>query len=274
MSNRKPKPHITAVINPCRAFTLVELLLALIIFSIVALSLYGMFTNGIKVEAKAKYIHETYQEAYMAFDLLERELSNAIKYDFSGFSDPYSKYSTQTAFIGQSNKLTFLLPTAQGIDRVHYYAGPDGTVGTGPAKLYGGTGRPKPDKFAKTPTDFLMRQQMPLTEFLNQSNPAWQEEIISTGLVPMVPSGLRFAYASFKDQGGPAPTVPSGPAPTEASGPAPTEASGPQQLQWQDQWQQLGLPVAVRVTLTLFDPANPKEGVVLTREIYLPLGNW
>lgn len=244
MSNRKPKPHITAIINTCpdtflqnvtigagRAFTLVELLLGLIIFSIVALSLYGMFTNGIKVEAKAKYIHETYQEAYTAFDMLERELSNAIKYDFSGFSSTYSKYSTQTAFIGRSNELTFLLPTAQGIDRVHYYSAKHS----------------------------LLRQQMPLSEFLNQSNPAWQEEIISTGLAPTVPSGLaptaasglRFAYASLKDQG-------------QVQG-------GLQQLQWQNQWQQAGLPLAVRVTLTLFDPAHPKEGVVLTREIYLPV---
>jgi prepilin-type N-terminal cleavage/methylation domain-containing protein len=244
-SPRTTKPFGIAMTNKrTPGFTLVELLLGLIIFALVAGSLYGMLYNGIKLDGKSQYIHKTYNEARIAFDAFARELPNAISYDFS------ASYPEQVAFAGREKELTFILPTDQGIYAVHYYAGrPDmgnvsKTILAGVVKNLRSAGS---SSRQEAPVDFLMRQQSPLPDYLSKKET--EAEVISAGLMK---AGLSFEYGVHaKDE----------------------RAPGGPELLWQQNWQKPSLPEAVRVTLTLFDPDHPDDGVELVREIYLPQGN-
>src|SRR3569833_3026891 len=89
------------------SFSLVELLLGLLIFSIIALTLYSMFSTGLKVDEKSHYISQSYQEARLSFDMLSQDLENAFIYDTS------ASYPDQLSFVGDPAHLGLIRPSAQ-----------------------------------------------------------------------------------------------------------------------------------------------------------------
>jgi hypothetical protein len=230
------------------SFSLIELLLGLLIFSILALTLYSMFSTGLKVDEKSTYISRSYQEARLAFEVLGSDLENAFIYDLSG------SYPDTSSFVGESTRLSLIRPSAGGIKYIQFYLDlPDfGSVtrtiiGQRVEKLKGFVINSKEE----TPIRFLMRQETSLLNYLSKSQDKDQQsqppEIVSAGIKK---DSLRFHYGAVQ---------------RDSTG----KPIGTQDLTWTDNWNEKSLPSAVRVEMTLFDPQNPDKSMVLKRDIYL-----
>lgn len=68
-----------------RGFTFLELLIAVVIFSIAAIAVYSSFAVGIRAWRRGESDYKIRQEARYAFDLISRELNNAINFRTIGF---------------------------------------------------------------------------------------------------------------------------------------------------------------------------------------------
>ena len=98
-----------------RAFTLIELLLALSIFAMVALCVYGTFWAGVKLNQRSEGESAAYHQIRLALDLMSVDLENAVLYDFT------NSYPGKTAFTGENDVVTFFLATGKGLKVIRYY---------------------------------------------------------------------------------------------------------------------------------------------------------
>ncbi len=87
--------------NRLRGLTLVELLVALSIFAIVAVALYSTFGTGISTWKKIKQAQDLYQDIRLTLDKMALDLENAVLYsekpefvNFQGGKSKISFYST------------------------------------------------------------------------------------------------------------------------------------------------------------------------------------
>lgn len=105
--------------NNNKAFTLMELLLAVLIFSVMALSLYAIFSSGLRVWRKQQegfiYGHST----KLALDRMAKELRNAIKYSIPTTGE-VSEDTKNLRFIGENQKMSFITIAGGNIAKVTY----------------------------------------------------------------------------------------------------------------------------------------------------------
>ncbi|MBU4375978.1 MAG: prepilin-type N-terminal cleavage/methylation domain-containing protein [Candidatus Omnitrophica bacterium] len=104
------------------SFTLIELLIALSIFAVVAVTLYSTFFAGISVWKRSGDTSSAYQDIRVVFDDIARDLKDMIYFT----KDGESAY----AFIGAPNKVIFMtleeyaspqMKPAREVVRVSYY---------------------------------------------------------------------------------------------------------------------------------------------------------
>lgn len=98
-------------------FTLVELLLALAIFAIVALVISSAFGIGINAWRKMDIFLERYQEVRLLLGRISQELRNCVDMDMENFNLPdVLKYD----FWGEENKIIFFSVRGDRIKRIIY----------------------------------------------------------------------------------------------------------------------------------------------------------
>jgi len=235
--------------KPTEGFTLIEVLLGIVIFSIIALTLYNVFWMGIKIDNRSEGINKNYQEARLAFEVLSQDLENAILYDFS------ASYPQEISFKGQADQFSFLLPNEDGVEKVRYYLGmPDWEKITRVIikQHMNHLSHITLTSNEDAPIRFLMRQEVLLSTDLSKGKNTSLGEVIAAGIKK---DSLRFQYGFIKQ---------------DASSPNPTH----KEIIWKDTWEDVTLPLAVRVEMTLFDIDNPEGGEVLQRDIYLAPVDW
>ncbi|MBM3251331.1 MAG: prepilin-type N-terminal cleavage/methylation domain-containing protein, partial [Candidatus Omnitrophica bacterium] len=98
-----------------KGFTLIEILIVLTIFSVVALSLYSTFFSGTSVWRRSEDLNRIYQEARWSLDTIANELRNAVILDYSNI------YPDFVVFEGGSDKISFLGITDDGIKKISYF---------------------------------------------------------------------------------------------------------------------------------------------------------
>ncbi|VAW18015.1 hypothetical protein MNBD_BACTEROID05-139, partial [hydrothermal vent metagenome] len=98
-----------------KAFTLIELLLGLSIFSLIALTVFSVFSSGVRLSHRSELSNKVYREITWSLDLLSLELENMIGFDFSNAD------SQKQAFRGGEDKIEFIVMTEGGMKRVKYY---------------------------------------------------------------------------------------------------------------------------------------------------------
>jgi len=145
-----------------KAFTFIEILIALTIFSIIALSLYSTFFSATSVWKRSADENRLYQEARWSLETIAKELRNAIILDYR------KSYSDFSVFEGNSNSISFLCVTEDGIKKVSYFLEEDG------------------------PDVLLKRQEIALIDAFQVWEPEVAVEIFSS-LVSQ--GGLKFKYA-------------------------------------------------------------------------------
>ncbi len=234
--------------RPRQGFTLIEVLLGLMIFGIISVTLYNTFWLGLKIDRKSNEINTTYQEARLAFELMSKDLENTFRYDFS------ASYPKQTSFDGSATEMSFLVPSDEGVRQVRYYLTiPEvSSVTRIIMKQRFKTMKSSNLSMGNLPIAFLMRQEIPLIEFLAKKKTSSPGEIIA---VAIKKGSFNLEYGALK-----------------------RDAQGiivqPKKMEWSKSWKKNSIPHAVRVSLTLFDQESPKQGVVLKRDIYLPEIDW
>lgn len=233
-----------------RAFTLIELLLALSIFSMIALCVYGTFWAGVRINERSEGESAAYHQMRLALDLMSVDLENAVPYDFT------NSYPEKTPFAGESDVVTFLLATGKGLKVIRYYldSPQEGSV----HKVVVGA---RHDRNVDTLTDYrkqetrlrdLVREEWDLPEYV--SGAAAQDhaaEIIATNVGE---NSLKFSYGYALNT---------------------PDSEGNQAddtYEWREAWTESNIPAMVRVEMDFF-LAGPAQRMISTRkDVFIPHG--
>lgn len=229
------KPGRTSI----NGFSLIELLLGVSLFSVVALCAYGTFWGGVKLSRYAQDADTASREIRWAFDLISLELENAVFYDFSG------SYPQRSSFEGKEDKVTFILAGENGLKAVSYsLAAPeDGAVHKiivtqRHARNRDVTIRNK--RFERA--HYLVREEMDFADYLDETfTVSPSVEIIAARIQE---SGLRFSYGYAGEDG----------------------------LIWKDEWPLGLIPQAVRVEMDALPATEQQSPLRLFRDIFIPHG--
>jgi prepilin-type N-terminal cleavage/methylation domain-containing protein len=220
-----------------KSFTLIETLLGLAIFSVIAVGLYGVLSGAIKIDGRVKRIHQHAGDVRTAFDIVSTDLENALAYPFvKGSSD-------RLAFEGGKDSVSFFLPTDGGIVQVDYYAG-DIDFGTRKdTKVRRVKNIRESFEYEKgeKPRQFLVRRSMPLVSLLSGSGSGVSAQALCGGLSA---DGLRLRYGLWEK-----------------------DAAGIAQLKIEDKWKDNRLPDVIYVELQ-FEGSVPGRVERVRREIY------
>jgi len=108
-----------------RAFTFIELLIAVSIFATLAIALYSSFFAGISIWKRSAAGGGVYQDVRFALDDLTRDLKSAAAggadedslFAFSGESERVVFFTSAAAFSGQGAQRRELTRVAYGLDR-------------------------------------------------------------------------------------------------------------------------------------------------------------
>lgn len=97
-----------------QGFTLIEILLAISIMSLVLMGVYATFWGGVSLSKRSQDNNQLFREIRWAIDLVSRDLENMVPYDFSG------SYENVSAFAGKSDTITFLKEVDGQLKAVSY----------------------------------------------------------------------------------------------------------------------------------------------------------
>jgi prepilin-type N-terminal cleavage/methylation domain-containing protein len=226
------------------AFTLIELLLGLSILSLLALCMYNVLYNGIRIGRYGSFDNNTDRQFVSTFELLERELQNALAYDFS------LQLPGHPAFIGSNNSFEFIMKSKKGLQAVKYSLKSGQAervhqeiVGKKISKNVEVTESQSPIQWAQV----LIREEMPLADYLENKGMVSSIDFEKESLVSRVAQeGFEVEYGYYtKDK----------------------------VFFWKSSWVGKDIPQAVRVTLSILTDSDHKKVRTLTKEILIPTGS-
>lgn len=225
-----------------RGFTLVELLLGLGLFLLVSLSLNAVFASGIFVNQQSEKTAKIYQEAGWILDGLAADLENMVVFsEYPAFAE--------AVFQGETDNLSFFLPTEKGLKAVRYSFQPaeQDRIHTIRVGQHSQKNRNVVLESSLSEDAYsLVREEASLTPVPEKEPSAdGGREVISSQITK---GDLRFSYASRDPAQG--------------------------TLVWEDRWARKGLPLGIRVELILPDPAQKNETLRVRRDILVPVGCW
>lgn len=200
-----------------KAFTLIELLLGLSLFAVIGLVVYSTFASGIRLSRSFDAENDAYREVRMTFELLSKELENAVAYDFSG------SYPDLKALKGEQNKIMFLSADHDQLKFIEYSLNKptDARIyQTIIGKVYSKNVSLTLKDQLNQRINYLIREEHGFADYLkNNSRRDSDFEIISTHIME---GSLKFSFGYFEGQDA-------------------------KELSWQNEWNEQILPKAVKV---------------------------
>ncbi|MDD5449839.1 MAG: type II secretion system protein, partial [Candidatus Omnitrophica bacterium] len=105
-----------------KGFTLMELLVAVSIFAVIAVSLYSIFSGGIQIWKRQEKGFVYNHTVRLVFDTMARELRNAINYSQAPQAATAETQAEMKLlkFTGEEKKLTFITLGGTEIEKVDY----------------------------------------------------------------------------------------------------------------------------------------------------------
>jgi len=255
-----------------RGFTLVEMLLALGIFTVIAVSLYMTYANGIKINRKAQSLENFYRGVRAVFDTLTMDLENMVPYTTT--EDGKDK----GIFKGDERSLTLLLPSDECLQEVTYELQDPKEGKVHQVIINPATQKNVPITIWTKSSDqvmFLIRRVRPWVSVAEpsarvdrvevrkstQKNVAVKVgEVGGSGILPegegeilslhVLKDSLKLWYAEK---------------------PQNTDSS---EYLWKEGWDLPINPVAVRVEISFLNPDEPQYPLRLQKDILIPLSQW
>ena len=186
MENRFVK---LACLRSHKAFSLLELLLGLLIFSIVSASIYSVFWSGIRLDKRSKSQNRIFREARWTFMLMEKELGNSLLYDFS------NSYPDTVSFVGETDRIAFLASNDGKMKVIKYYLQPASETNIFQViigNVYSKNVTVRNESSDSLKTSYLMREEISFSDFLNDNTDKENnKEIIASHIKS---DGLRFYF--------------------------------------------------------------------------------
>ena len=226
-------------------FTLIEMLLALSIFALMATAVYGTLSGGLSLNRRSAGDNRIYQEIKWSLDLMTKDLENVLAYDMG------HSYADRNTFVGEPSQVSFVASKNGSLKAVRYYLGiPQGSyvhrVVVGGFTKAGET--IVSNSKETTNNKFLIREEEDFVAALadETGNPGdW--EILSSHVKS---DSLRFSYAKFKED--------------------PNEEFS--EIVWEDSWESPQVPFGIKVSLTFLPPGEKSQEISLQKIIYIPTG--
>jgi prepilin-type N-terminal cleavage/methylation domain-containing protein len=223
-------------------FTLVEVLLGILIFSMITLSLYSVFAAGVNLNKRTERSLKISREASKIMDRMAGDFGNMAFYDFSG------SYPDKKCYLVEQNSFGFLIRTDRGLQAIRYILQPV-DLGKVHETLLGRTTKRNVAVTMKysEPINLmaLVREEQELREFL---------KVGFTGAIPEVLSRsvLREEMKIYN---------------------AAAVKVGERKIPWVGGWTKKSLPRGVRVELTLI-AGDPLGKTTFVRDFFIPTGEW
>lgn len=231
-----------AVRNGLSAFTLVEVLLGIVIFSIMALCLSATLTAGIKLDKKSRGTIKLQREANLILRQMAKDMERMTFYDFSG------SYAHRTAYFVVHDSPGFLISTDKGLRAVRYILEkPDsGTtvttrIGTHSKKNLA----VKTGSLAWPQLAVLVREEQEFRKFLQSDFDGASRKILSRFVLE---GGLKIYHAAVSLEN--------------------------QEISWVQGWPGNSLPKGVRIALTLKGSGRTNSSRTFVRDVSIPIGDW
>lgn len=221
-----------------KAFTLIELLLGLTIFSMIALVIYGTFSGGLLINERSQGQGEVTREARISLELMAKELENMVPYEFSASS------AEEIAFKGEENKISFIIPTDNGLKRVSYYLiSPEQRQikTTVMGKTYKKNVSVITKREETSRLKYLVREE---TDFKSSGSISENTkiEILATHVIE---DTLRFSYAYMEDEKS-------------------------QEITWKNEWNLKDIPLSVRIEINFLK--SSKGDLPMVKDVLIPSG--
>jgi prepilin-type N-terminal cleavage/methylation domain-containing protein len=225
--------------NSQKGFTLLELLLGLLIFSIIGTIVYSVFAGGILISRRSEGRGVVFRDGRTALELLARELENMV--DYRG---PLPE-DHPGAFDGREDGISFLLPTGRGLRRVRYFLEEPAATRIHETVIGRRTARNVNLVFHESKSGrlrYLVREEDDF--FPDGADGVAQKQVILTAVKP---DGLKFRFGYV-------------------------EGMETKTYLWKNQWGRDGIPANVRVELTLADADDNDREFFLDYNILVPHG--
>ena len=224
------------------SFTLIELLLGLAVFSIVALSVYSVFSSGLRLSRHSENQSDIYREARLVFGLFANELERMVPYNFG------NSYNDKFAFLGKKDEITFLTPSDEGLKVVTYYlVSPEyGKVyETRIGQRYSKNVAMILKEERSRRVRYLLRKERLLLDYLNgDPEGRSQTEIISTKVLE---GGLTFSFGYLENQDS-------------------------QEIVWKEEWKKNYVPSDIKVKIDFLMDEKSGKALSLEKDILVPPG--
>ncbi len=224
-----------------KAFTLIELLLGLSIFSLIALTVFSVFSSGVRLSHRSELSNKVYREITWSLDLLSLELENMIGFDFS------SGDSQKQAFKGGENKIEFIVMTKSGMKRVKYYLKDpqeDSIYATLVGKTYKTNQNVDLRKKELEKVSYFVREEKDFINFLSEDIEGGETFEVLAMNVKKNSLKFLFGYENGENK---------------------------KDYRFENKWDLQYLPQQVQIKLIVF-PNQNEEKVQIIRNIYIPHG--
>jgi prepilin-type N-terminal cleavage/methylation domain-containing protein len=232
----------TVLLGMQRGFTLIEVLLSLGLFSMVALIVYSTFSAGLLLNRRSHHQNDVYRQARWSLELIKRDLENMVFYDFAN-----SYEEGKLAFEGKEDQIQLILPTEEGLKVVRYYL-----TSRENDRIHKEIVRQATSKNVTVFTGesgeeemlFLVREEMDFAGFLADEHQSGELEIIGSTLKR---NGLRFFYYDHETEASPG---------------------------WVDQWENTYFPLIVHVELEFLFVEKDFNTFTIEGKVFIPTNNY
>ncbi len=233
-----------------RGFSLIEAILALSIFSVLALCLYGTFSSGMMLNRRGETTDEVYRQMRWTMARVADELTSMVNYDFK------NSKSEMTACVGERDRIAFLLPTPQGLKIIRYQLDSlaYGTVHKTVVGEHYSDMKSILVNYKETATNYaLIREEEDFASYFgdvadNNSSPSGNGRSVLSANIKA--GGLKFLYAYQQGE----------------------EENF--KIVWKDKWDLPQIPRAVQVQISFVDPEDKNKERQLTQNIFIPTGTF
>jgi len=93
-------------------FTLVEMMLGAVLFGMVSVSVYGVFSQGMRVEKRLRDSTIAHQELFLAMETMAQELQRMVCYTGPDGAGGY--------LLGEAQKVSFVVADENGLKEIRY----------------------------------------------------------------------------------------------------------------------------------------------------------
>jgi len=225
----------------CRnGLTMIEMMVGLTLFALTGAGIYTLYSQGIRIQRAAEESGVLVGQVRWAFDILTRDLENAVRWNRPGTDKDFFKW--------EKDEIIFLTATANGLRRIRYSLKQPETIRIHQVIVNRDTSRPEKiliQSGGGRPAVFFVREELPWRD-ADGEEPDGGEEVLATQVVP---GSLRFSFAKEE---------------------MPGKKTG---VVWMTEWMSMSPPIGVRVEIALLNPDDKRPSLKWKKDIFIPSGS-